>query len=126
MKKVLNLLKDANDSKFVTEKWNIINDNSKTNYDASNEIAYNTEILISNLCHYSDAYILVIGDITVTAAPATQVAFKHCAPFTKTITKIDETTTDDAENLDLVMPMCNLIEYISNYSETTGSLWFHS
>ena len=44
----------------------------------------------------------------------------------KCITKIDETTIDDAENLDLVMPVYNLIEYSSNYSETTGSLWFYS
>ena len=70
----------------------------------------------------NDAYILVRGDITVVAAPATQLAFKNCAPFTKCITKVDETTIDDAEDLDLVMPMCHLIDYSSNYSETTGSL----
>ena len=45
----------------------------------------------------NDAYILVRGDITVVAAPATQLAFKNCAPFTKCITKVDETTIDDAE-----------------------------
>ena len=48
--KILNLLNEANDSKFVTRKWNIVNDNSKTNYDAVNEITYNTEILKSILC----------------------------------------------------------------------------
>ena len=53
------------------------------------------------------------------ASPATQVAFKSYAPFTKCITKIDETTIYDAEDLDLVMPMYNLIECSSNYSETT-------
>ena len=57
---------------------------------------------------------------------ATQVAFKNCAPFSKCITKIDGTTTDDAEDLNFVMLMYNLIEYSSNYSETTGSLWFYS
>ena len=46
--------------------------------------------------------------------------------FTKCITKIDGTTIDDSEDLDSVMPMYNLIEYSSNYSETTGSLWFYS
>ena len=56
----------------------------------------------------------------------TQVSFKNCAPFTKCVTKIDGATTDDAEDLDLVMPIYNLIEYSSNYSETTGSLWFYS
>ena len=70
----------------------------------------------------NDAYILVRGDITVVAAPATQLAFKNCAPVTKCITKVDETTIDDAEDLDLVMPMYHLIDYSSNYSETTGSL----
>ena len=80
----------------------------------------------SNLCDYNDAYILVKGDITVTAVPTTQVAFKNCAPFTKCITKIDATTIYDNENLDLVMPMYNLIEYSSKYSETTGSLLFYS
>ena len=66
------------------------------------------------------------GDITATAAPATQVLFKNCAPFTKCITKIDETTIDDAENLDLVINMYNLTEYSSNYPKATGSLWFYS
>ena len=121
--KMLNLLNEANDSKFVTRKWNIINNNSRTNYDVANEITYNTEILKFNLCDYSDAYILVRCDITVTAAAATQVALKNCAPFTKCIKKIDKTTIDDAQNLDIVMPMYNLIGYSPNYSETTGRLW---
>ena len=90
--KILNLLNKAYDSKFVTRKWNIANDNSKANYDATNEINYNTELLKSNLCGYKDAYILVRGDITVVAAPATRVGFKNCTSFTKSITKIDETT----------------------------------
>ena len=76
------------------KKWNIFNDNSRANYGEGN---YNTEVLISNLCNYNDAYILVRGDITVRAAP--------CAPFTKYITKIDWTTIDGDKDLDLVMPM---------------------
>ena len=117
--KILNLLTEANNSKFVTVKWNTVNGNSKANDNAANEIIYNTEVLKSNLCDYNDAYILVKGDVTVTAVPAIQVSFKNCAPFTKCITKIDGTTIDDAEDLDLVMPMYNLIEYSSNYSERT-------
>ena len=112
--KVLNLLNETNDSKIIARKWNIINYNSKSNYDSTNKITYNADILKSNLCHYSDAHILVRGDITVVGAPATQLAFKNCAPFTKCITKIDETTIDDVHNLDRVMPMHNLIEYSSN------------
>ena len=84
--KMLNLLNDANNSKFMARKWNIVNDNLNSNCATANEITYNTEILISYLCEYKDAYILVTGDITVLAAPATQVAFKNCAPFTKCIT----------------------------------------
>ena len=79
--KTLNLLNETNDSKFLTRKCNTVHDNSKSN-DATNEISYNTEILKSNLCDNSNAYILVRGGITVVAALATQVAFKNCAPFT--------------------------------------------
>ena len=86
------------------------------------EIIYNTEVLESNLCDYNDAYILVRGNITIIVHQVTQVAFKNCAPFTKCITKIDRKTINDAENLDLVMSKYNLIEYSSNYYETTGSL----
>ena len=91
-------MSEASDSKFVTRKWNIVNDNSKSNFDATNEIAYNTDILKSNLCDDNDAYILLRGDVTVVATPETQVAFKNCVPFTNCITKIDERTIDDAEN----------------------------
>ena len=108
--KILNLLNKANDSKFVTRKWNIVKDNSKSNYGVGNEIIYNTEGLKSNLRNYNDACILVRGGISVIGQQATQVAFKNCAPFTKCIKKVDEATIDDAENLDLVMPMYNLIE----------------
>ena len=109
-------MNETNGSKFVTRKWNIVNDNSKANYNAANanEITYNTEVLKSSLCDYNDAYILVRGDITVTAAHEIRVSFKNCALFIKCIIKIDETTIDDAENLDLVMPMYNLIDY-SNF-----------
>ena len=109
--KILNLLNESNDSKFLTRKWNIVNDNSKANYNKGNEIIYNTEVLKSNLCDYNNAYILVTGYITIAGHNLTmQVAFKNCALFTKCIIKIDETTIGDAENLDLVMPMYNLIE----------------
>ena len=88
-----------------------------------------TNVLKSNISDYNDAYILVRGDITVIvviAAPTKQVAFKNYAIFTIRITKTDGTTIDDAEDLYLVLPMFNLIEYSPNYFETTGSLWFYS
>ena len=53
--KILNLLNEANDSKFVTKKWNIVNDQSNANYDEGNEIVYNAKVLKSDLCDYNDA-----------------------------------------------------------------------
>ena len=81
-----------------------------------------TEILKSNIRDY----ILVTGDITVVTPPATQVPFKNSAPFTKCITKTDERTMYDAEDLDLVMSMYNLVEYSSNYFKTAGILQSYS
>ena len=125
--KIINLLNDASDSKFMSRKWNIANNKSKANYDVGNEIIYKAEVLKSHLCYYNDAYILVRGNITIIGYNlANEVAFTNCAPFTKYITKIDGTTIDDAGDLDLVMLMYNLIEYSSNYSDTTGILWFYS
>ena len=50
--KILSLLNKANDSRFVTRKWNIVNDESNANYDVGNEVMYNAEVLKSNLCDY--------------------------------------------------------------------------
>ena len=86
----------------------------KVNYDVGNGIIYNTEVLKANLCDYNNAYILVRGDITIIVHQKTQVAFKNCVPFTKWITKVVGTTIDDAEDLDLAMPMYNLMEYSLN------------
>ena len=95
------------------------------NYGVGNQITYYTEVLKPNLCDNNDAYILVRGDIFIASCNiVTEVVFKNCAPLTKCITKIDGTAIDDTENLDLVMSMYNLIEYIKNYSETTGSYGF--
>ena len=125
--KILNSLNEANDSKFVTREWNIVNDQSNANYDTGNEIIYNTEVLKFNICDSNDAYILVRGDIITTACSiTTKVTFENRAPFTKCITKIYGTTIDDDEDLGLVIPMYSLIEHNSNYSETAGSLWFNS
>ena len=69
----------------------------------------------SNLCEYKEAYILLRGDINIIGHRETQIAFKSCAPFTKCITKADETTIVDVENLDLTMLMYNTVEYSSNF-----------
>ena len=89
-------------------------------------------MLKSSLCDYSDAYILVKGAITVnnTAAQGAaanntnkKVIFKNCAPFTNCISEINNTQIDNAKDIDIVMPMYNLIEYSNNYAKITGSLW---
>ena len=121
-----NLLNEASDSKFVTRNWNIVNDQSNANYSVGKEIIYSTEVLKSDICDYHDVYILVKRDITIIGHNVAQVAFANCTPFIQCITKIDEATIDGAEDLDLVMLMCNLLEYSSNYSDTTGSLSFYS
>ena len=89
-------------------------------------------MLKSSLCDYSDAYILVNGTISAnnTAAVGADanntnriVIFKNCAPFTNCISEINNTQIDNAKDIDIVMPMYNLIEYSNNYAKTTGSLW---
>ena len=96
------------------------------------QIKFKTSMLRSSLCDYKDAYILVKGNITVnnTAADGAtanktnqKVIFKNCAPFTSCISKINNTQINNAEYIDIVMPMYNLIEYCDNYSKTSGSLW---
>ena len=128
--KITNLLGDANNesSKFATRKCYVMNDQNNTDYGGGDEngttIKFETKVIKSNLCDYSDAYILVTGDITATGGDAnTKVAFKNCAPFTKCVTHINDEHVDNADNLDIVMPMYNLIEYSDNYSDTSGSLW---
>ena len=134
--KIANLIDDiANQhSKFKTNNWVEINDESRGTYNVNSQVKCKTKMLKSSLCDYSDAYILVKGKITITGAgddaSARQaderdigVAFKNCAPFTTCIGEIKNTQTDKAEDIDIVMQMCNLIEYSDNYAKISGSLW---
>ena len=123
--RIVNLLNEASDSKFVTRKWNIFNDQSNINYDEGNEFFYNAEVLKSNLCDYNDSDILLRVSIAIARNVATRLAFKNCAPLIKCIPKIDGTILEDAEDLDLVVPIYTLLEYSSNDLNTTGSLWFY-
>ena len=128
--KIVNLLGDLNNesSKFATRKWYVINNQNNTDYDEENEgsttVKLETKVIKSNLCDYSDAYILVTGNITATGGdPNIRVAFKDCAPFTKCIIHINDEHVNNADNLDIIIPMYNLIEYSDKYSDTSGSLW---
>ena len=102
--KVVNVSNEASDSNFVTRKWNIVNDQSSVTYDVGNKIIYSAEVLKCNLSDYNDVYNLVGGDSTKTVHNyLTIVAIGKCAPFIKCITKIDGTTLDNNEDLDLVV-----------------------
>ena len=119
-------------SKFRTRNWIEINDKSRGAYNVNSQIKFKTTMLKSSLCDYSDAYILVKGPISVNntavagaAANNTnkKVIFKNCAPFTNCISEINNIQIDNAKDIDIVMPMYNLIEYSDNSAKTTGSLW---
>ena len=133
--KISNLLESASDnlSKFRTRNWVEINDESRGNY-ANSDIRFKTTMLRSNLCDYADSYILVKGTIPITGAGDDaaarradernkEVTFKNCAPFTKCISIINNKDIDNAHDIDILMPMYNLIEYSDNYSKTSGILW---
>ena len=132
--KITNLLNDESNqpSKFRTRNWVEINDESRGTY-TSNDIKFKTTMLRSNLCDYADAYILVKGTITIAGAGDDDAAkqldernknviFKSCAPFTKCISRINNTDIDNSQDIDIVMPMYNLIEHSDNFSKTSGSL----
>ena len=134
--KIVNLLNgsDNEHSKFAIKKWYVIDSESNGNYSHHNPIKFLTKSIESSLCDYSDAYILVTGNIAVKRRNAadtadialgaiTQVVFKNCAPFEKCRTEINETFVDEADFINITMPMYNLIEYSDNYSDTSGRLW---
>ena len=111
-------------SKFATKKWYVIDSETNGAYSHEDPIKYLTKSLESNLCDYSDAYILVARNIIVAVGDAnTKVAFKNCAPFRKCRTEINDTFIEEAEHINIVMPLYNLIEYRDNYSDTLGGLW---
>ena len=133
--KIANLLDNGSNqlSKFRTPSWVEIIDDKRGTY-SSKDIKFKTAMLRSNLHEYANAYILVKGTITITGAGADAAAkrvgerekgatFKNCAPFIKCISRINNTDIDTAQDIDIVMPMYNLIEYSDNYSKTSGSLW---
>ena len=132
--KIINLLDkiDTDSKHFATKKWYVINDENNTNYGVNKDtgannpdtIKYDTRVLKPNLCDYAEAYILVDGTIRATnAVNATRLALKHCALFTKCNLEINDEHVDTAGNLDIVMPMYNLIEYSDNYQDSAATLY---
>ena len=121
-------------SKFVTREYVEVNSLFNT-YNESKSIRFKKPRLRSNLCDYSDAYILVKGTITVTGPGVNNNAdnirdkrnrpliLKNNAPFVSCITRINGKLTEDADDLDIVMSMYKLLEYSKNYRKTIGSLY---
>ena len=137
--------------KFVTKKWIEVYDQSEGNYNVNKEIKIKTSMLRSDLCDFSDTNIAVKGNITVTKKTFTandfeapnntadnataidnahdnalgdkKLFFKNNASFINFISKINGVKIDNAEDVDVVMPIYNLLEYSKNYKKETGSLW---
>ena len=128
-----------NTQSLQQEIWHVIDSESKCNYSHHDPIKFLTNSIESSLYDYSDAYILVTGDIAVTRtiaaagdnpawrkeplAAATQAAFKNWAPIENCATEINDTFAGKANFINIAMPIYNLIEYSDNYSDTSGSLW---
>ena len=120
--------------KFITRQYIEVSSLSNT-YNQNKSIRFKTPMLRLNLCDYSDAYILVKGTITVTAPGVNNNAdnirdkrnrpliLKNNAPFVSCITRINGKLIEDADDLDIVMSMYNLLEYSKNYRKTIGSLY---
>ena len=120
---ILNLLNDSNNenSKFATKKLYVFDSEANGNYSKDGKRKFLTRSIESRLCDYSDTYVLVTGNITAIGADNnTKAAFKNCAPIR---TEINETFVDDAQRINIAMPMYSLIEYSYNYSDTSRSLW---
>ena len=179
--KIINLLDTTSDNvpRFITKKWIEVHDQSGSAEDRckpSKQIRFQTSMLRSDLCDFSDAYIVVKGRVTASFNPrrvdyvdndfldalfpndifpegsSTEqkttarnaartnavntakaagdkrnlikvISFRNNAPFINCISKINGTLIDNAEDLDVAMPIYNLLEYSKNYTKTTGSLW---
>ena len=103
-------------SRFATRKLYFINDQNNGQYGNGDEngttIKFETKVIKSNLCDYSDAYVLVTGDIAAAEGDQnTLTAFKNCAPFRRCVTHINDEHVKTAENLDIIMHMYNLLEH---------------
>ena len=130
--KITNLLGTTLDEvpRFITNKWVEVHDHSSSiedRYKPIKEMRFKTSMLRSYLCDFSDGYIIVKGEVTVTGGSNNSrknrsLAFKNNAPFIGCISKINNVLIENAGDFDIVMPMYNLIEYSKNYRKTTESL----
>ena len=115
--KIFNLLNktDLDSKKFTTKRWYII-DTPAQKYETGRAITFDTKVIKPNLCDYSEAYILVKGTINnIIIVGGKIVCVKNCAPFRTCTSRISDEYLEQAEDLDIVSPMYNLIEYSDNY-----------
>ena len=97
-------------------------------YNTNKQIRFKTSLLSSDLCDFRDSYIAVKGIVTVSADERDrdkmnrQVILKSNAPFISCISKINGVLVENVEDLDIVMPIYNLLEYSKNYLKTSASL----
>ena len=123
--KITNLLNksDLDSKKFVTKKWYIIDSQTTPPYGIGYAIKFDTQVIKPNLCDYSEAYIFVKGNIQ-NKPTNSSVCFKNCAPFRTCSSYINDEFLETAKELDVTMPIYNLLEYSDNYEDSTGS-FFH-
>ena len=128
--KINNLLGPPHDKvpRFITKKSIEVQSQSENTYNTSKPIRFKTSMLRSDLCDYSDAYVWVKGKMTITnpndnANFNKDLTLKNNAPFISCISKINGELVEYAEDLDIVMPMYNLLEYSKNYEKISGSLF---
>ena len=129
--KITNLLGNMPDKvpRFITKKWIEVHDQSGTaedRYKPSKQIRLKTSMLRSDLCNYSDAYIVVEGVVTVSAEERDgdemnrDFALKNNAPFISCMSKINGVLTENAEDLDVLMTMYNLLELTNEANDNNG------
>ena len=117
--------------RFITKKWVKVHDQSGSaddRYKPNKQIRFKTSMIRSDLCDYSDAYIVVKEDITLTKTNGTDItdiknrflAFKNNTPFINCISKINNILIENTEDLDILMPMYNLFKYSKSYRKATG------
>ena len=132
--KITNLLGTTLDEipRFITKKRVEVHDQSGSaddRYKPNKQIRFKTSMLRSDLCDFSDVYVVVKRDITLTKTNRRWIidirnkflAFKNNAPFTNCVSNINNILINNAEDLDIVKPMYNLLEYSKNDRKATGS-----
>ena len=126
--KINKLIDENKFDKFMKKKWIQINSQSKS-YSVNKEIRFKANSIRSDLCDYSDSYIKVTCEVELEGNDDDDkinkdIVLKNNAPFTTSTTKINGIFIDNSEDLDIVMPMYNLLNYSKNYVKTNGS-FFH-